>query len=232
MKKLYGLFVFIFLFIALIIIISISFRNRNNSRLERLSTGSVVISKSNTGSFDSTGFLIIEKEKEFTQEDLERECQNIIKGNKSKYLDENEGNLVNEYKNALLVIEKNEYTVLVNLKQGLCDKFEKVEEKFFCEAYKQKDIKLAKVDKNSFNYILLDSFINGKNKCKSLGQLESIEDCNSTFELFIHESTGSSLSEDIFKIGAIERGKLLLNLGEEGYKKKVNKLFLEKCYNL
>ena len=91
-------------------------------------------------------------EKELTEEELQRECNHEY---------------TIKYKEALGVLENNEFLMFQSIKNGECHKLE-WDLKSGCWAYVAKDMTQNPFNKDQYEYVLLQSLIEWKDACNNL----------------------------------------------------------------
>jgi len=190
-----------------------------------------IVWNSNTWILNLSWSVQNKKEKEFNQEDLERECQKIIDWEKSEYLDKNKWILLNEYKKAQEFIDENEYQEGMDILNWKCENVKDIN-KDFCNIYKTRDLsKLSIVwEKWTYKYILLKSLIEGKNNCKDISLKELEEDCNRTYKNFLE--VNDDLPFDKYSIldwDSFNNWKYIEKYWKEKYLDLLQEKFLNKC---
>ena len=154
---------------------------------------------------------------------IKKECNKVIKWEKSEYLSNTK--LYNEYLKSLQVLKKNEYKMIIEMKKWNCLTFF-WKNKNFCESIKTKKIVGKKWE---YDYSLSKSIIEWKNYCDLIKNKDLVGDCNETFKYFMEtkiDINNIKLSDDIFK-----KWKFLLEVWKGKYKKIIDDLFLKQCLN-
>jgi len=161
-----------------------------------------------------------------TEIDIRKECNKVLKGQKSKFLSNT--NLYNNYLKALRTLKKNEYIMFIKFKKWKCNEFES-NNKEFCENYKNKSIKNFK--KWTYEYSLLKSLIYNKNYCDEIKNKEYVWDCIETFKGF-YNIENIDLSNFSLSSSNIEKWFYLYKYGKDKYIMKINKLFYKDCIKI
>ncbi len=217
MKKLFMLF-------ALLFLSSFSFFywekiGKNNNNLN--STNEV---KKSTNEENNKVLVNNYKQELGKKVNLKKECNKVIKWEKSEYLSNTK--VYHYYFKSLKVLKNNEWVMLHELKKWNCLKFFG-KNRFFCEDVKNKKIIWKKWD---YSYSFSKSIIDWKNYCNLINNKELIGDCNETLKFFYMRRmkiNNIKLSDNHFK-----KWYFLLEVWKEKYKRIINNLFYNECIKL
>jgi len=172
------------------------------------------------------------EEKIYKEVDLNYECNNIINGRWSKFIEKTE--LYRQYlkaRNTKQIKKSNTYLDWINIKKWNCDYFNWNKNNFFCTIINNKDIKLLDKSTKKWSYenILVKSYILNKNICYNLIDKKENKECNMYYDDFMNIN---KKVDSILYWNSFERSKMYTIWWEDKYLKMLNKEFLEKCINL
>jgi hypothetical protein len=164
--------------------------------------------------------------------DLEYECDNVIKWKKSSFIEKTE--LFNFYlkaKDIKNIKYSNTYLDFVNIKKWNCKYFKGSRNGKICILIKNKDIDWIdkKIEKWSYENILIKSFSLNKNLCNEIIKEKESKECNIYYN---HYFNMGKKTKDILWWSSFNIFKSFSNLGEKHYFEELDKEFLQKCIKL
>ncbi len=227
MKKIY-FWLSLFINLSLVIVLVFSLINNKNSN----NFWTWINDKFNSWNLSKSWILIKNEIKNFSKEELEKECKKIIDWKKSNFIEKTE--LYSLYKDINLdnLKNNNEYLALLNLKKLNCEFFNWNDYYKTCNILKTNDIKNIdnNIIKDAYGRTLLKSMILGFNKCDELSSQKEKKECNIYFNNYIDLEKLYTWS--IIWSSSVEVWRIFNDLWEKIFLEKLNKEFIEKCNKL
>nr|MDD3720135.1 hypothetical protein [Candidatus Gracilibacteria bacterium] len=198
----------------------------NNQKIETIKGGVKGSDINNSGSASIPGPTNQKK----SGLELQTECEKIISGKRSEYLESEKLDLLNIYSGALSNINNKSYLNFLNLKKGNCDFF-KGSEKETCIYFKANDREsiLNTYKNDTFNSVLFDSLLSSTNKCNQLTEKNDLKDCTDIYNSYNVLFDDVDSKADILALGSMEHGKIISVKGKDFYLETLNKQFLAEC---